>query len=131
MDHCKSAFVQKGLLQSEQSEYSVKGNTHINVYSKKQKPNYLPIMKSFMSSQKKLRQWSQVYAHNDNCEIIRRYILRYIQSKEKVSWKKESILKHGWIKETLSFSRYYLSFCLPLFFHCSASGVALHNKRGW
>ena len=114
MDHCKSAFVQKGLLQSEQSEYSVKGNTHINVYSKKQKPNYLPIMKSFMSSQKKLRQWSQVYAHN-----------------EKVSWKKESILKHGWIKETLSFSRYYLSFCLPLFFHCSASGVALHNKRGW
>ena len=70
-------------------------------------------------------------AHNENCGFMRTYIPCNIGGDEKVSLtKKKKVLKHGWIKETLTFTRCSLSFRLSLFFHCSTSGVAPHNNKG-
>ena len=75
---------------------------------------YLLIMKSFIASQcvSIMKIWTHAYLHTI-----------YIRSEEKVASTK-IILKHGWIKETLTFSRCSSPFCLSPFFHYSMSRIA-------
>ena len=55
------------------------------VYSKKNKRDYSPTMKSFIASQKKLRQWSHTCKYHWNCGFMRTYIPCYIGSEYKSS----------------------------------------------
>ena len=48
-------------------------------------------MKSFLVSQKKLRQGSQMCAHNEICGFMQTCISSYIGSQEKVSSKKKVV----------------------------------------
>ena len=90
-DQWESTFVRKGLLICEK-----KGAGSCGWYSQKlffkimNKPDDLTMKKSFTGSQKKLRQWSHIYKHNENFGCMRTYIPWYIGTKEKLSSKKKT-----------------------------------------
>ena len=111
MTLCKNTLSKTGFLKRQQKEQDVKGNTHTNVFE------------SIYPS------WNHMWAYNKNCGFKPTYIPCHIGSEEKNCLKK-IIVKHDWIKETLTFSRCSLSYRLSIFFHHNTLVVAPHNKRG-
>ena len=77
------------------------------------KRDYLPTMKSFIESQKKVRQWSHMCSHNGNCGFMRTYISCCIGSKDSSS-RSLMFFKIGVLKIFASFTEEHLRWSLFL-----------------